>query len=136
MGGPMNFLLECRFLLFRQFGNFHNFATLGGCMDRLNDAHIGESFQSRGFRIFILKNAVGKIDKLGGELIALGKFFCFYFAVYRELMFDAFRIFIGRIDDQHSLRAHESVAAYIGRSEAAGKGRHALFRKTEQLKSA
>src|SRR5687767_8175243 len=52
-------------------GNPHDAACVGRFDERLDNGHILQTFESRGFRLAVAQDAIGEIQQLSSELIVL-----------------------------------------------------------------
>src|SRR2546421_4845613 len=72
-----------------------------------DDADVGEAFLGRGLGIAVLQQAVGEVQKLGRELIALREApLAHHVAIERKTVLERLGILVGGIDGELAFGAH------------------------------
>src|SRR6185436_3350070 len=120
-GGTADFLLEARPLALRERRQAHGLAVRRGTVEGADDAHVGEALVGAGLGRAVLQDAVGKVEQLGRELVALGEAPLAHLALERQAVAQRARIVVGRLDREVALGAGEPVLGHLGRAEAGGE---------------
>src|SRR5579872_1875644 len=84
-------------------------AGLHAAIQRLDHTDVGNAFLTGRFRLGISENAVGEIEELRGELVALIIVFLALALAEAQHVLDALSIFIGRVEGDAALAAHDLV---------------------------
>src|SRR5438132_13910892 len=88
----------------------HGPAARRRLVKRADDPDVGEAFLAGGLGLVVLQDAIGKMQQLGRELVALrvgdG---AFLLALARDVMLEAARELVAGLDAQRALRADAAV---------------------------
>ena len=124
---PADLLLERRVLVPRVRRELDRTAAGDRLVERADDAHIGEAFLGGRLGIAVLQHAVGEVEELRGELVALGEApLAHEVALEAQPMLERSCVFVSRVDRELALCPHQPVFGNLARAEAAGEGREAL----------
>src|SRR3954464_8195811 len=96
-------------------------ATTRRFIERPDNAHVGQPFLRAGLRIVTAQDAVGKIEQLRSELVALREAALARLAAEGQAMLERHGVLERRLDDQVPFGAYEPVSGNVGGAEAAGK---------------
>src|SRR4051812_11865309 len=84
---------------------------------RPDNAHVGEPFLRAGLRIVTAQDAVGEIEQLRSELVALRKAALARLAAEGQAMLERHGVLERRLDDQVAFGAYEPVSGNVRGSE-------------------
>src|SRR5437667_10493669 len=110
----------------------HRAAARRRLVKRANDADVGEAFLAGGLGLGVLQDAIGKMQQLGRELVALrvgdG---AFLLALARDVMLETTGELVAGLDAQRALRTDDAVFRSVVGAEAHAEGREPLARKAQ-----
>src|SRR5690348_5784560 len=99
----------------------HPSARLHAAVQGFDDTDIRDAFFSGRLRLTVAEDAIGEVDELRRELIALLVALLALALPQAQHVLDPLRIFICRVEGDAALAAHDLVGRAVRRTEAAGE---------------
>src|SRR5262249_41743967 len=102
------------------------------CVNRKDNPHVCEAFLARGLRLAVLQDAVGEIDELGGELIALGEVLVAFATLRAECVGERLGELVRGVDGDAAFGADDLINGPIRGAEAGNERSDAVFREAHR----
>src|SRR5438105_4160188 len=106
---PPDLLLEAGPLAPLVRSELDRLAALRRAVQRADDAYVGEAFLGTGLGGMVLEHAVGEIQQLRRELVALREAPLLALAVDRQAVLQRHRVFVCRLEREVALGAGDAV---------------------------